>query len=302
MSGTTGFRFGDFEADLAEGVLRRGGFRVRLQDLPFRLLVALAERPGQLVTREELQKVLWPTETYGDFGHRLGGALNRLREAIGDPADRPRVIETVPRRGYRFRAPVERIAAPDRPPAIVAPERPPAIVAFERPTEPLVPAPTSRRRPRLALAAGVLLAVTAGAWRVVPASVEGDERAGIAVLPFTDLSGTEPGLCDGLTEEVITSLSRQPLPVIGRTSAMAYRGSGKRIDEIGRELGVPFVVEGSVRRAGPRLRVTVRLLDARPQTPLWSESFEGEAADPLALQARVALEVAQAVRPHATTR
>src|ERR1700752_1012344 len=115
MSGTSGFRFGDFEANVAEGELRRGGFRVRLQDLPFRLLVTLAARPGELVTREELRRVLWPDEAYGDFGHRLGGALNRLGEALCDSAEPPRVIETVPRRGYRFCAPLERIPPPAEP-------------------------------------------------------------------------------------------------------------------------------------------------------------------------------------------
>src|SRR4030095_6674446 len=111
MSGTTGFRFADYEVDVAEGALRRGGFRVRVQDLPFRLLVALAERPGELVTREELRTVLWPSESYGDFAHRLGGALNRLCEPVGDPGAPPQVIEPVPRRGYRFCARVTPMAA-----------------------------------------------------------------------------------------------------------------------------------------------------------------------------------------------
>lgn len=287
MSGTSGFRFGDFEANVAAGELRRGGFRVRLQDLPFRLLVALADRPGQLVTREELRRILWPSETYGDFGHRLGGALNRLREALGDSAEHPRVIETVPRRGYRFCATLERVPAP------------PSCDPLPAPSRDVVP--RSGRRLRLASAAALALAVSAGAWRV-PNPVEGEEPPGVAVLPFTDLSGADQALCDGLTEDTITSLSRGALTVIGRTSAMAYRASAKRVDEIGRELGVPYVVEGSVRRGLGRVRVTVRLLAARSQTPLWSESFEGEAADPLALQARVARAVAEAVRDRLAAR
>jgi TolB-like protein/DNA-binding winged helix-turn-helix (wHTH) protein len=281
MSGMFGFRFGDFEANVAEGHLLRGGYRVRLQDLPFRLLVALADRPGELVTREELQRVLWPAEAYGDFGHRLGGALNRLREALGDSAEHPRIVETVPRRGYRFCATLERI--PARVPVEAEPE--PAAVG----------APRLWRRLRLALAGAFALAVTAGAWRL-PSSVEGEEPTGIAVLPFADLSGADQALSDGLTEDTISGLSRSSLSVIGRTSAMAYRASGKRVDEIGRELGVPYVLEGSVRRGPQTVRVTVRLLAARPQTPLWSDSWEGPSADPLALQSRVAREVAEAVR------
>src|SRR5262245_25017289 len=146
MSGTTDFRFGEFEVRVAEGSLRRAGFRVRLQDLPFRLLVALAERPGELVTSEELRCMLWPTETYGDFAHRLGGALNRLREALGDPADCPRVIETIPRRGYRFCAAVEWIEAEEKP---VVSSPPPIEDDRVAPT----PAAPSRRVPRGVLAA-----------------------------------------------------------------------------------------------------------------------------------------------------
>jgi TolB-like protein/DNA-binding winged helix-turn-helix (wHTH) protein len=291
MSGTAGFRFGDFEANVAERELRRGGFRVRLQDLPFRLLVALAERPGELVTRETLQKILWPAETYGDFGHRLGGALNRLREALGDSADHPRMIETVPRRGYRFCGPLERIPAA-------------APIAGAPPPVPAAPAvsPRGNGRPwRLASALALALVVSAGAWRV-PTPVEGDEPTGIAVLPFSDLAGADQALCDGLTEDTITGLSHGALSVIGRTSVMAYRATGKRVDEIGRELGVPYVVEGSVRRGPRTVRVTVRLLAARTQTPVWSESYEGEAGDPLALQARVAREIAKAVRARVAAR
>lgn len=251
MSGAR-FRFADFEADVTAGELRRGGFRVRLQDLPFRLLVALAERPGELVTRDELRKSLWPTESHGDFGHRLGGALNRLREALGDPADRPRVIETVPRRGYRFCAVVEPIGVePIEPQGTIEPQ-------------PLAPA-AARRGPRVALAAAVVVALSAGAWHVVPSPVAEAEAVRVAVLPFVDLSSGKP-------------------------------------DERGREPGVSYVVEGSVSRGPRELRVTVRLLDARRQMPLWSEGFAGEASDPLALQARVAREVAQAVSTRLSAR
>ena len=283
MSGTSGFRFGEFEVDVAEGVLRRRGYRVRLQDLPLRLLVALAERPGELVSREELRKVLWPTESYGDFAHRLGGALNRLREALGDSAEHPRVIETVPRRGYRFCARVSRIAAEAPAEALLEPASPPV--------------PAGGRRLRVASALALALAVSAAAGRV-PAPVEGEETTGIAVLPFTDLSGADTALCDGLTEDAITILARGGASVIGRTSVMAYRASGKRVDEIGRELGVSYVVEGSVRRGPSAVRVTVRLLDARTQAPLWSESLDGAPADPLDLQSRVARAVGDAVRAH----
>jgi DNA-binding winged helix-turn-helix (wHTH) protein/TolB-like protein len=275
MSGTTGFRFGDFEARVADGTLRRAGFRVRLQDLPFRLLVALAERPGELVTREELRRVLWPTETHGDFAHRLGGALNRLREALGDPADRPRVIETIPRRGYRFCATVERIEAEMKEPARATTARITSASATRDGSPPVASAPLLRRRPRLVLAAALLLALSTGAWRVVPASIASEERVAVAVLPF-DLASGDPPLAGARTQEAVSRLSR--------------------------ELGVAYVVEGSSRRGRGGVRVTARLLDARTQAPVWSTTFGDDGTDTPALEGRVARAVADAVAARVAAR
>src|SRR5437870_11978303 len=113
-------RFGIFEVDLQAGELRRQGYKVKLQEQPFQVLVMLLERPGEVVTREELQKKLWPADTFVDFERGLNRAINKLREALGDEADNPRFIETLPRRGYRFLAPVDgrsqlAIVTPDRP-------------------------------------------------------------------------------------------------------------------------------------------------------------------------------------------
>jgi DNA-binding winged helix-turn-helix (wHTH) protein len=186
MNGTVGFRFGEFEVRVADGALRRAGFRVRLQDLPFRLLVALAERPGELVTREELRRLLWPAETYGDFAHRLGGALNRLREALGDPGDRPRVIETVPRRGYRFCATVEWIEAEAKPAPAAASAAPAEDDRVASPG-----ATSSGRLPRLVLAAALVLAVSTGARRVGPEDATANVSRELRVVYVVE--GAAPG-------------------------------------------------------------------------------------------------------------
>src|SRR5215471_14465997 len=104
------FRFGLFEADLRAGELRKSGTRLRLQEQPWQVLVALLEHAGQVVTRDELRERLWPTDTFVDFDHSLNIAINKVRDALGDDAAKPRFVETVPRRGYRFIAPVESVA------------------------------------------------------------------------------------------------------------------------------------------------------------------------------------------------
>lgn len=250
-------RFGAFEADLESRELRKAGARVRLQDQPFQILMALLERPGALVSRTSLRQRLWPAGTFVDFEHGLNAAVKRLRTALGDIADNPRFVETMHRRGYRFVAPVETLGAP-------------------RP---------SGNTP-----------VTA-ATSTAP---HADERVRVAVLPFVNLSDDpdQEYFSDGLTEEMIAQLGRvrpDRLGVIARTSAARFKRSGRRIDEIGRELGVAYVVEGSVRQNGRRVRITARLVDARDETYLWTDTYDRDLADWLALQAEVAIEIARAL-------
>src|SRR5271163_2378088 len=147
QNGTRTIRFGAFEADLHSGEVRKSGNRIKLQDQPFKVLQILLERPGNLVTREELQTRIWPEETYGDFDHAVNVAVGKLRTALGDCADDPSFIETVPRRGYRFVARLEGVAVetPAAPGPAIVPPRPPA---------PPVP---SRRR--LVIAAALAIAV-----------------------------------------------------------------------------------------------------------------------------------------------
>ena len=138
-------RFGIFEADLRTGELRKNGMKVRLQEQPFQVLAALLERPGEMVAREDLRQRLWPADTFVDFDHSLNTAINKLREALGDSAGSPRFIETLARRGYRFLAPVEVIAAGvENPPA-----PPPQLAAVSGPSEPAVAAPELPSPPRI---------------------------------------------------------------------------------------------------------------------------------------------------------
>jgi TolB-like protein/DNA-binding winged helix-turn-helix (wHTH) protein/Tfp pilus assembly protein PilF len=280
-----GFRFGSFEVDLASGDVRKAGLPVHLAEQQLRILEILVERPGALVTREELRQRLWPADSAVDFERSLNNAVRRLREALGDSAETPRFIETLARRGYRFVASVERLDSAG-PEAAPAPQTP-----GER---------AAGRRRLLWVGAALLVFVAAATWRWVwHGAPEG--RVMIAVLPFENLSG-DPGqeyFSDGLTDELIArlgGLEPEGLGVIARTSAMQYKGTRKRADQIGSELGVPYLLESSVRRWRERMRINVRLVQADDQTPLWSRSFEGDLRDVLSLQNQVAQAVAEEIR------
>jgi TolB-like protein/DNA-binding winged helix-turn-helix (wHTH) protein/Flp pilus assembly protein TadD len=283
-----GYRFGDFELDVRSGELRRRGLKVHLQEQPFQLLRVLLDQPGQVVTREELERRLWPTHDLVASDRGLNNAVRRLREALLDDAAAPRFVETVARQGYRFMAPVEPI---ERGPA--APE----------------PPPTSGPEPRKGRVAVRLAAVLLAAAAVVAGILAARGRRHepppgklmLAVLPFDNLSGDpeQDYFSDGLTEEMIAQLSMvQPesMRVIARTSAMQYKGTRKKADQIGRELGVHYLLEGSVRRSAGRVRITVQLVEAPTQAHRWSQSYERDLQDVLSLQKEVAEAVAGAVR------
>lgn len=270
----TAIRFGPFTLDAQSGELRRAGEVVPLAPQPFRLLCALASRPGELVTREELQQQVWGDGTFVDFDRGLNFCVLQARTALGDDAKQPAFIETLPRRGYRF------VAAIDSPPAAAA--RKPRRLAW------------------LLGSAALLVVVLAAVLQRSEIAASDQTRTMIAVLPFEELTGTDGAFfADGMTEELITHLGAlQPrrLGVIARTSIVRYRGTRKSIQEIGRELGVAYVVEGSVRREGDRLRVTAQLIDARDQTHLWAESFDRRGAGALAIQRDVAERIASALK------
>jgi len=277
-------RFGVFEVDLRAGELRKRGLKVRLQEQPFQILAMLLEHPGEVVTREELQRKLWRADVFVEFDQGLNNAIKKLRAALGDSAENPRFVETLARHGYRFLA---RVNGADLPAAVnaVAPE-------------------AMRRRARTAVLVlvAMLAVLSLAVWqwtRTHAKSLSG--KTMLAVLPFDNLSGNpeQDYFSDGLTEEMIAQLGNldpQRLGVIARASAMQYKHSPKGAAQIGRELGVDYLLEGSARRADGRVRITAQLIQVSDQTHLWAESYEGDLRDILVLQRDVAAAIAQQIR------
>lgn len=280
-------RFGVFEADFRAGELRKSGMKIKLHAQPMAVLKALLERPGEIVTREQLQQKLWGSNTFVDFDHGLNKTINKLREALSDNADTPRYIETLPRRGYRFIAPLTT-------PKPAEPEPTPAT-----------PQPKSKSHLVVALVTVVVVSVAVGiywfGYRKHPSLTPPQPKAMLAVLPFENLSGdnSEDYFADGLTEEMIAQLGQvQPtrLGVIARTSAMRYKHTKESVAQIGRELGVSYLLEGSVRLAGERVRITAQLIQTGDQTHLWAESYERPLTDILKVQREIAERITGSLR------
>jgi TolB-like protein/DNA-binding winged helix-turn-helix (wHTH) protein/Flp pilus assembly protein TadD len=296
-------RFGVFEVDLRAGELRKHGLRIRLQEQPFQVLAMLLEHPGQVVTREELQKKLWPADTFVDFDHGLNKAVNKIRDALGDSAESPRFVETVARRGYRFLAEAKAAdAAPVRSPEL-APAQLPAAETRDRAELVGTPAAPQRRLPPLAwkISALVLVAVIAAfaVWKTHSRNLPTSAIHSLAVLPLESLSNdaSQDYFADGMTDELISDLGQiSALRVISRTSVMAYKHARKPLPQIARELNVDAIVEGTVLRSGDQVRITAQLIDATADKHLWSQSYEGELKDTLALQNQVAQAIADQIR------
>jgi TolB-like protein/DNA-binding winged helix-turn-helix (wHTH) protein/Tfp pilus assembly protein PilF len=298
--------------DLRAGELRKHGVRIRLQLQPFQILGMLLERPGKVVTREELRQALWPGDTFVDFDHGLNNAINRLREGLGDSAESPRFVETLPRRGYRFIAAVENIPSPS--PHDLAVQVDDFSTA---PTAPLsdkkaaLPAENSKAslvgaRQWIAASAGavallaLLVSLNIGGLRQRLLRASAATRIqSIAVLPLENLSGdpSQEYFADGMTEALTTDLGKiGELRVISRTSAMHYKGTRKTLPEIARELNVDAVIEGAVLRSGDRVRITAQLVQAASDRHLWAESYERDLRDVLALQDEVARDIANEIK------
>ena len=310
-------RTGLFEIDLASGQLHKNGRKLPLQEQPFRVLAILLERPGEVVTRQELQARLWPADTYVGFDEGLNTAIRKLRTAFGDSAGNPRFIETLPRRGYRFIAPVTETTTANGLPAIanVAGIREDNAIddseeAVSLPDYSAL-APEGGKWPwktAVLMTAFLVLALTVVAYVMRKHSSPGSgpaKRSMLAILPFQNLSN-DPGqeyFSDGLTEETITDLgqlSPENLGVIARTSAMAYKHTDKTIDQIGRELGVDYILEGSVRREGGKARVSAQLIRVSDQTHLWAENYDRELADMLDVQNDLGRSIAEQVSANLT--
>src|ERR1700734_2826319 len=302
-------RFGTYEVSLQSGEVRKSGLRIRVQQQPIKLLKALLERPGEVVTREELRGRVWPDESFGDFDQALNIAVGKLRSALGDSAENPRFIETLPKRGYRFIADVSVVDVDARPkrPESSAGDLPGLQEKKTEPAHKLQNAESAVVPPwRLWPARRVIvgLAFVVGLPMLALWFFHSDSRApagirSLAVLPLNNLSGdaSQNYFADGMTDELITDLAQiSALRVISRTSVMTYKGARKPLPQIARELNVDAVVEGSVLRSGDQIRITAQLIEASTDKHLWSQSYEGELKDTLALQNQVARAIAEQIR------
>ncbi len=306
-------RFGLFEANLRSSDLLKQGRRLKLQTQPFQILAILLERPGEIVSREELCRRLWPEDTFVDFDHSLNPAVRRLREALADSPENPVFIETLQRRGYRFIAPVVNVDRSTSEDPVPHNEKPAISVSGITPNGALSELPVAitvgadpRRDPRTQLRVVVLVGVvglligallsSGVAYFVLrsnepAAHVRPEQVRSLAVLPLENLSVTpdQEFLADGMTDELIASLAKvKHLRVVPRTSSMAYKGTHKSLSEIAKELNVDAVVEGTVMRSGDRIRITTELVQIAADRALWAETYESNVDDVLSLQQRVA--------------
>jgi TolB-like protein/DNA-binding winged helix-turn-helix (wHTH) protein/Tfp pilus assembly protein PilF len=308
-------RFGTYEVSLQSGEVRKAGLRIRVQQQPLKLLEILLEHSGEVVTREELRSRVWPNESFGDFDQALNIAIGKLRNALGDSAENPRFIETLPKRGYRFIAEVSVLDAGARPkrPESSAGDLPGSQEKKTEPGQKLEDAglavPSQHRLwPTRSIIVALALIVSLSILSVSRFRSRAPAPTGIrslAVLPLENLSGDDSQnyFADGMTDELITDLAQiSALRVISRTSVMVYKGARKPLPQIARELNVDAVIEGTVLRSGDQVRITAQLIEASTDKHLWSQSYEGELRDTLALQNRVANAIADQIRISLTPR
>lgn len=278
-----GLRFGDYELDLERRELRRRGIRLQLAPKPFDLLVRLVRRAGEVVTREDIRRLLWGEETHVEVEGGINAYVGQVRSVLEDRATAPRYIETVPRRGYRFVAEVE------------------AIVADDPVQAPSVAKPIRRLAVGLGLGTAALLAWALFAfWPGMPeASPSAESTPRLLVLPFDEDEAAESAfLADGLTEELIRELVErygERLSVIAPVSALRIRELDQPASNVAQRLGVDYLVRGRVLREGDAVRLNVRMTDARNGEVLWSTGYDRSFDDLLSLQAEVAEKIARSL-------
>lgn len=279
------FRFGPFEADVQAGELRRDGAKVSLQEQPFQVLAALLERAGEIVWREDLRQRVWPQDTFVEFDHALNTAVKKIRIALGDCANSPEYIETIPKRGYRLLGPVE----------VLQPEPSHSEKMTTR-----AAAWGLRGKPvAVALLGSVLLLV--GLLVMVRRSTArdpADKKMVLAVLPLEDWSDDAGHalLCEGITQELITqSGNTDParLAVVPHASSVAYRHTPKTMAEVARELHADYLIEGNLRADEEHVRITVELIRVRDGTRVWGEDFDREPGASLELESEIAAAITE---------
>jgi TolB-like protein/DNA-binding winged helix-turn-helix (wHTH) protein len=298
-------RFGRFQVDLKTGELFCGGVRVGLQQQSFQILVALLERGGEVVTRQDLKSKLWTSDTFVDFDNGLNIAVKKLRLALNDNADSPRYVDTVPRQGYRFIAHFEH-DAPEKSIREV-PSPPESSTPSPSPLSPqLTIEPRSTRSAMFSIAAGFMITtILCLAWILAEMHRRPIHSAtrtvinSIAVLPLHNLSGdpSQEYFADAITEQIINNLAKDDsLRVISRTSMMYYKGLNKRLPEIARELNVDAVLEGAVMQSDSHIRVTAQLIRVNEDKHVWAASYERDVLNMLEVQNDLAGNIARQVQ------
>jgi adenylate cyclase len=250
------FRFADFVLDPRRFELRQGDRIRKLEKIPMELLILLIEREGELATRDEIVERLWGKDVFLEADQGINTAISKIRSVLRDDADHPRYVQTVVGKGYRFIAPLSQSQSPNPGPES---ESPPSNAAAKSP------------------------------W----------PRRTLAVLPFSDMSpdGDQQYFCEGLAEELINALTQiEGLRVAARTASFQFRSTGADLSVIGRKLRVETLLEGSVRKSGDRLRVTVQLVEVESGFHSWSRRFDSELADVFSIQDEIASSVAACLR------
>jgi TolB-like protein/DNA-binding winged helix-turn-helix (wHTH) protein len=284
--------FDVYQLDLRSGELSKHGTRINLQQQPQQLLAVLLERPGEVVSRDELRRRLWPDDTFVDFEHGLNAAVKRLRDTLGDSAEAPRFVETIPRRGYRFIAPV------------VDPTSVAATTIEHAAPLPNVPAAT-----RATLRIAALVIVVAGLLAVAAAMVlrsnpfSRDVIDSVAVLPFVNATGDPDSeyLSDGITESVINNLSQlRTLRVSARSTVFRYKGKDADPQKIGQELRVRAVLSGRLLHRGDTFIVSTELMDVERGAQLWGNQYARKTTDLFVLQEDLSREISDLLRVRLT--
>jgi len=315
---STAMRFGAFEIDLKAFELRKHGLRLRLPEQPFQILAILLEKPGEAVTRDEIRNRLWPGDTFVDFDHGLNNAVMRLREVLGDSSEHPRFIETLPRRGYRFIAPIEEIhpqgvsgrSSDQVEGQTIAPVAPVEATGTSVPNAKQSMLWANYKNwltlPRIGLLSLLVLALAVGSGLAVhfvrgmeAGRVNSAHTMSLVVLPLENLSGDKEQdyFADGMTDDLTANLAKiRSLRVISRSTAMAYKGTHKPLSEIANDLHVDAVVEGTVLRAGNRVRITAELVQVSTDHHLWADTYESQIGDVLSLQNRVSSAIVEEIR------